>query len=489
MGIRRKLGVAWASLMGAIAALCLGGLGAFVSPDPDLVFASGAALAFLFLTLWQENEPPVLMLPFLYQWLAVATKPMMSVVLRVPVSSLAEYDIYLRPGIFLGLGAICVFALGMRLAMGKAKQDWNAALRNEALVLSPRSVLAMAFSAILLGHLLFYLMRYAGPAMQIVYALANVRFVGLFVLAYWAIVNKTGYLYLLAVLMVEIVIGITGFFSDFRAPIFVVAFAALAAAHRPKVRDIAMVAAVVALLVGLGSFWSYIKLDYRDFISGGSGDQVVIVPLGDRIDYITRAAGDFDQSQLATGFDRLLRRQSYVDFLSATMAYVPDSLPHEHGKRIGRTLLHVITPRFLFPDKPPTDFDSDVTQHYTGLPIQIRSGTSISIGWAGEFYIDFGVIGTLLCCLAMGLGFGIAYRHLRRPKTGSLLLLYGVRATVLVLMMSFETALIKYVGGVAMAFAAAYVVERFIAPVLSRRLRLRRLYRQQQAVARPGLPA
>jgi cytochrome c biogenesis protein CcdA len=53
------------------------------------------------------------------------------------------------------------------------------------------------------------------------------------------------------------------------------------------------------------------------------------------------------------------------------------------------------------------------------------------------------------------------------------LLTYGARATVLGVIMSFETALIKYVGGIAIAFISAYLLQRFLVPMLSRQLRLR----------------
>jgi hypothetical protein len=483
---RRKLGISRAGLSGAAFAIALGVFGSFASPDPGLVLTSGLVLALIFLLLWQENEPPLLLFPALYQWLQVSTKPLMSIFLHVPVNSLAEYNLNIEPGVLMGLAAVSALSIGMRLALGRATRDWNAVIRNEAMRITPKSMIRVTISAILLGHLFFYLMRYAGPANQLVYALANIRFVGIFALAYWCFVNRRGFHYLGLVLAIEILIGITGFFSDFKAPIFVIAFAAIAAGHRPKFREAAIVAFIAALLIVFGSFWSEVKIDYRRFVSGGTMDQVVTVSLEDRIDYLSRQANTFNGARFADGFDKMLRRQSYIDYLAGVMEYVPQVLPHENGKRIGSTVLHVLTPRILFPDKAATEFDTDVTAKYTGLPIQIREHTSISIGWVGELYIDFGRTGAVIACLFLGLAFGIAYRLVSRYGRGSLQLTYGARSTALVLMMTFDTALIKYVGGVGVAFVAAILLQRFVVPALSRQLRVRPVNHPRQTPSAAG---
>ena len=202
------------------------------------------SFAFIVLALWHENEPPLLLFPALFQWLAVATKPWMSAFQHVSVNTLAEYDINIVPGIILGLWAVSALALGMRLALGRPKRDWNAVLRNEALTVTAKSVLTVSIGALLLGHFLFFMMRYAGTAAQLLYALANVRFAGLFALSYWCFLNRRGFGYLAVAFIVEIVIGITGFFSDFKSPIFIIAFAAIAVGHRPKARDLALVGGI-----------------------------------------------------------------------------------------------------------------------------------------------------------------------------------------------------------------------------------------------------
>jgi hypothetical protein len=486
LSTRRKLGISRTSVVAATISLLVGVVGAYVSPSGGLVMLCMTELAFIFLLLWQENEPPLLMIPVLYQWISVSTKALMTIFTGEPINTLAEYDIDVVPGVLMGLGAVALLALGMRIGLGKPLRDWNAVLKLEARAVTQASILKVAIGTILLGHLLFYLMRYAGPANQLIYALANIRFAGLFALGYWCFIARSGFGYLAFALVVEILIGLTGFFSDFKAPIFVIGFAALAAGHRPKLRDAVVVGALTAMLVVFGSFWSEIKLDYRTYISGGTMEQVVVVPLDERIDYLTNEIRTFNGERFADGFDKLLRRQSYIDYLASTMKNVPARMPHEHGKRIGKTLLNMAMPRILFPDKPATEFDSEVTAESTGLPIQIRQGTSISIGWVGELYIDFGTIGALLSTLVLGLGLGFAYRQLRRRGQGSILLTYGARVTVLSVLMPFDTALIKYVGGAGVAFVGAYLLQVFAVPKLSKLLRIKRTFRVPEPAAGPA---
>ncbi|MCU1625048.1 MAG: hypothetical protein JWL79_3893 [Frankiales bacterium] len=483
---RRKLGMSKASASAALAVVCLAGLGAVISPSPLAVFGSGVALAALFLLLWQDNEPPILLFPAIFQWLAVAMKPLMTIYAKVPLDTLSEYDQRLEPGVYLGLFAVVALGLGLRVGAGKPKIDWNTALRNEAAMVTRESMLKVAVGAIALGHAMYFLMRFAGPLYQLAYAGAGARFIGLFALAYWAFSRGSGYFYLFLVLVVEVGIGVTGFFSDFKAPIFVVGFAILAARHRIRFKDVAILGALSAVLIVMGSFWSYVKVDYRTYASGGTNEQVLNVSLSDRLDYLGNEIAHFDGTRFAAGLDQMLRRLSYIDFLAATIDHVPDAEPFEHGARIGRTLIHIITPRVFFPDKPPTEFDTDVTLKYTGLPLRSYGGTSISIGYLGELYIDFGPVGSVIGCFLVAAGFGLAYRLIRGRSNGSVLLLYGVRSMAVLTILPFDIALIKYIGGATTAFIAAYLLQRYVLPRLSRRLRWQRPAAAAPPAYRPG---
>ena len=326
-------------------------------------------------------------------------------------------------------------------------------------------MLGLALGSIVFGHAVDAFAGWAGPAIQLVLPFSGSKVVGLFILGYWCFINETGYRFLLVVMAFEIAIGITGFFADFRAPVLALAIAALAARASFRWSSIMIVSLIGALIFSLAVFWSDIKKDYRDFANGGAGGQGVVQPLDARLDYIYNAAANFDSKQFAVGVDNLIKRHSYIEFLAATLSYVPRLVPHTDGAQIGNAVANMLMPRMFFPDKAPLPNDTEITQQYTGLNV-VGTGdqmTSISIGWLGELYIDFGYIGALIATTLLGAAAGFGYSVLKNYKRLPLLVNYGICVMFALMLSEFGTALIKSVDGAVLTFGAAIVTQRIIA--------------------------
>jgi hypothetical protein len=150
------------------------------------------------------------------------------------------------------------------------------------------------------------------------------------------------------------------------------------------------------------------------------------------------------------------------------MERVPETLPHEGGARLAEAILHVLTPRVLFPDKPEVRSDTEVTARYTGLPLAVWAdqSTSISIGYLGELYIDFGVAGAVIAAFLIGLASGRAYRAIRDHTRTPGFINYGLCMMVALTLATFEIALIKLLGSVVTVIAAALLLQRWVWPVL-----------------------
>src|SRR5262245_10411829 len=58
---------------------------AVASTSPPTVAASGACLALVVLLLWRGDEPPILLLPALFQWSEVALPPLSTIWRQVPL--------------------------------------------------------------------------------------------------------------------------------------------------------------------------------------------------------------------------------------------------------------------------------------------------------------------------------------------------------------------------------------------------------------------
>src|SRR5258708_6553650 len=112
-----------------------------ITPAPLPVAASGICLALIVGLLWTRDEPPILLLPALFQWSEVATVPLSTIWKQVPLNELSEHNADLDSAALYGLLAVGVLAVALRLGSGRSQQPVFASrLRAEAMVWSYRDV-------------------------------------------------------------------------------------------------------------------------------------------------------------------------------------------------------------------------------------------------------------------------------------------------------------------------------------------------------------
>ena len=191
-------------------------LGAAVSPSPFAVLLSGAVLALGVWLLWPTNDAPILLLPFGLQWLAVSIKPLQTALMGTPLNDLADFSSSLTPAVYLAFAGVAALAIGLRVGAGRRPIDWNATMASEASRWPAAIILPISTAMIIAGHFLSVVAYFTGPAVQFFLALSGVRNVGLFILAYWCLSQGRALTLLAAVVAVEIVSGMTGFFAGFR---------------------------------------------------------------------------------------------------------------------------------------------------------------------------------------------------------------------------------------------------------------------------------
>jgi len=90
-------------------------------------------------------------------------------------------------------------------------------------------------------------------------------------------------------------------------------------------------------------------------------------------------------------------------------------LPYTNGQIMEDALTHIITPRFLFPEKGELQSDSEMVRKYTG--VRVAGGTdtnftSIAFGYAAESYIDFGLPWMFIPVFLYGMLAGLTYEIL-----------------------------------------------------------------------------
>jgi hypothetical protein len=449
-------------------ALVLGSLGAYLSTAPLVVTASGFTLIVIIALLWGPKAPPVLLLPPLYQWSEVSLTPISTIWLEVPLQSLSSRGADLEPAAFYGLLGVVMLSLGLRLAIDfRRAESLFGNLLPEAQAQNFRGISRAVFTLLAMGYFFQAVSPFAGPAREFFNSASGFKNAGLFILAYWCLSRGQNMGVLGAVFGFEILSGMTGFFADFKNSMLTLIMAALVA--RPKLGkgSIVPVAFASLLLVFVATFWSAVKTEYRTFVNQGTGAQVVLVPIADRVSFIADKASSFTLDDAQRGFNLLVARHGYIDFLGQTLRFVPYGHPHENGAITKAAINHITTPRLLFPEKPPLPSDTEVMARYTGQPMTWDGNTSISLGHLAELYIDFGYLGGLLAMLVIGLIVGTLCRKVASHHGSSDLLKVGLCLMVSLQLAYFGTAYVKLIGSIMFTAAIAIVFQTLILHHLS----------------------
>ena len=422
--------------------------------------------------LWRLGEPPALLMAVGLQLSQIVTPLLYANFLGVPLQRVSLNVGDLSSAIWFALAAMVSLVVGIWCGQWGARAHAAPLLQQEARVWSPRAAFVFCIATILLAAGFDTLGAVLGGLRQPCLAASRVQWVGVFVLTCACTAQRRGFKYLLFVMCLEVVKGFTGFFSDFKEVFFVVLLGIFSTRPKLDVRSMIAGFAVCSVVVTLGVFWSAIKDDYRVFVSQGSQAQAVLVSLEDRLSYLANRIGEVDWYMMSRGLDSLVTRLGYVDFLSATMRNVPSHLPFQDGAHIGATVMHVLQPRLLFPDKPPLLSDTDVVEKYTGLHFGDSSsaGTSVSLGYLAELYIDFGVLGSLGVMFILGVLFGRSFKFICSSSSLSWLVTFGLGVMLVMPVMQFEQALAKTVGGFLTTFITIVVLKLFLFPSLLRML-------------------
>jgi hypothetical protein len=415
-----------------------------MTSNPILTATGLAVVPVLIWLLWTPGEPPALLFAAGYQWAQVFTP-----VLRADMASQllgAPPLPDLEMAAWLGLAAIVVLAAGMRLGLGRLQAGWYEL---------PRSVERIEIKRLTLAYVVTFIAAFAlvevGVVMpsirQPALALGAIRWVVVFVVL-WLASQENRYAPLAVLLVIiETIVGLGGFFGGFKFVLFL-AVVGILGRRRGRIRIFRPSLVITgALILLLGSYWQTVKVQYRSFLNQGTGGQAVLVSPEERYNYLATRTRAVEVRDLRMGFDSMLERIGYIDFFAEVLGYVPAILPHQNGRLWGEAISHVLAPRVLFPNKADVS-DTLRTAEFTGDPtLAFVTGTSVSIGYVGESYIDFGPVLMFLPIFAVGGFWGGGYRWLATRNAPRLLRV----STAIVFVMSgatlFEMSNVNLIGG------------------------------------------
>ena len=394
----------------------------------------------------RRGEPPVLVFACAMQWLQAAAVIFYTNFYKVSLEQ-AGGSAQLETATWLSLIAVLVLALGMRLALLRCRRSQHAQLVAEVFRVNVAN--AFIFYVVSFGiATIAERIAFQVPGFtQLIYALIALKWTAVFLLAYGAIEQRAGYGFLAIAVMLELAIGLLGFFAGFKSIFFILLVVALSSPFAFRGRRLALTVSTVLALFFFGVVWSAIKNDYREFLNEGSGQQEVVAPLGQRVSKLGDLIAGFTWDNFTDGLDAMILRVSYVKLFALTLINVPDAVPYEHGSLWLGALKHIVTPRLFFPEKAAIS-DSDRTILYAGVQVAGEErGTSIGIGYVAESYVDFGPRWMFAPIFLLGVFYGLIYRlFVIRSRTK--LIWTAIASAILIFgAYTIESSNIKIIGG------------------------------------------
>lgn len=266
----------------------------------------------------------------------------------------------------------------------------------------------------------------------------------------------------------EFILGFYSFFSDFKTVLFFFVVIFITLISRITLRNFLL--GIVILIVAFtgATIWNTVKVDYRKFLNKGEESQTVDVSQNEALSKlyeITNAQGrEISSSATESFLDRL--QSTY--HLAKSMEVVPDIIPYQNGKNWGEAFEFILTPRLFNPDKPQLDASVKASK-YTGIHYAGASrGTSFSLGYFADCYIDFGIVGMMIPLFLIGWIYGITYTYFLRKSSPNLIFNYSIVCALYMRFVAFEMDNIFFIGGLFTDLLMYFLLLQFFFPWLYR---------------------
>ena len=376
---------------------------------------AGVAVAVLLLVweLLQADEgPPVLALALSVQWLQVAGGVFYIGLTgrTLPVAEVAEY----QKMVLIGLGCVASLAvgiwagrhyLGSRISRHQYAPDEVVGLK----------LLLIAYAATLVVNGVLREVAWRMPTLTQAIIAITYAHLGLVFLLLRRFTRPTLQgTHILALLALEVALGFTGYFSNFKEPLLLAGLALLEIFDRQRKEHWFAGAALVASISIASLMWMGVRTKYRE----DWGDSEFAASRGMRLERMQALLTDWladREDRMQTDMDKLVDRSWAIYYPALAVGRVPSVLPHTNGELFGGALHHLVTPRLLFPDKPELQSDSELVRKYSGIWVAgSERDTSIAFGYAAESYVDFGIPLMFAPVLLFGVFCGVMYEVILR---------------------------------------------------------------------------
>jgi hypothetical protein len=439
------------------------------SRDPLVVVVCGFMPYILVALVDRPTMPSIMLYYLLWVWVQAAARVLVA---ALDDESLGDglYGLDVYRAFWYSMASLIVLAITFRITLGDVPSPSDEQL-SEHRRWPPTMLFYIYLATAALSFVLAPLAALSTAISQPVMAAGSLKYVVIFMLFATVLATGKDVKLLLAVVLIEIATGFTGLFSGFKTVFIVLLLAALSLRMPLRIGNILGGIAAIVVLAGLGVFWTAVKSEYRDVATGYADSQAITSTLSERAKVLIGKAIHPEEIDWGQATDQLLRRISYIDFFGASIGVSETSPEPVVFARWRDALEHVGKPRILFPNKAALD-DTEVFQRYVRGDVAEagRSGTSISIGYLAENFIDFGFPGMLAPIAVMGLLLGCTLRYFMTRPSAWVVREGFVTASVLTVSAGMELSLAKFIGGTILLLVVLGLCWKFLYPSVDRLL-------------------
>ena len=356
------------------------------------------------------DTPPILALAFTHQWVQVMCGIFYHGITGRPLPAY-EVDSY-RTMVLIGLGAVVALFTGTWIGDTFLKKRIPWTLSSADRMLPLRGLIVAYVVATATQGTLF---RFAWTVSGLTEGLLVLTFLRLgivYLLLRRLVRPRMRWLPFTVLLGVEIILGFTGYFADFREVEVIAVLAVLETVRQFRFRQVVLLGVLGLLMVASALVWTSIKGEMRARWNTEAGFSESRTKRLESLAYLS-ADEVFDPEKITVNMDTMVERLWAIYYPSYALLRVPSTVPFENGAILKQAVRHVLMPRLFFPEKPNPPSDSEMVRKYSGVWVRgAESGTSIAFGYAIESYIDFGPVFMFLPPLIFGVLMGFAYRLL-----------------------------------------------------------------------------
>ena len=305
------------------------------------------------------------------------------------------------------------------------------------------------------------------PALrQIIYSLGNIKWFLFLLFGFQSILKNEMRKVFYIICAVEFGLGFLSYFSDFKTVLFYVAILLLTLMSYFKFSKFVLVVPTLIVVFYGGIFWTGIKSDYRSFLNKGSKTQSVQVEKGEALTKLIELSQNTDEKSFTGAKKGFFDRLQYTYHFAKTMDRVPSVIPYQDGANLGSTLSFVLTPRILNANKGTYDASVRTTK-YTGIQYYgAKRGTSVSLGYFADCYIDFGLVGMFIPLLIFGFIYGKSYYYFIRKSSANYIFNFSVVGAIYMELFAFESDSIFVFGRLYINLMVFLLLKIFMFPKL-----------------------